>query len=208
MSNEDNACIRYLMKEMDPSEEVLMERAMMEDEDLLIEVECMRQTLRRLDDNLPLMDPPSHITEKIVKEAARQKKSVNPAARLIDLNHYKYVAAAAMILGGLLTGALWMQNDSATAEADAAASSDNRTSAAVSSSPSYSISITPVFNNGEEVEPWIDRNDILRFQDQFGNDNQAAYDSILNSSTKKLKLINDPLERDSRSRSLQLTGSD
>jgi len=39
MQNEDNACIKYLMKEMDPSEELLMERAMMEDEDLLIEVE-------------------------------------------------------------------------------------------------------------------------------------------------------------------------
>jgi hypothetical protein len=34
------------MKEMDPSEELLMERAMMEDEDLLIEVESMRQTLK------------------------------------------------------------------------------------------------------------------------------------------------------------------
>ena len=34
MLNDENACIRYLMKEMDPSEEVLMERAMMEDDDL------------------------------------------------------------------------------------------------------------------------------------------------------------------------------
>ena len=73
MRNEDNDCIRYLMKEMDPSEELLMERAMMEDEDLLIEVESMRQTLQKLD-QLPKMDPPSDVAEAVMEKAAEQAK--------------------------------------------------------------------------------------------------------------------------------------
>ena len=59
MQNDENAVIRYLMKEMDPSEEVLMERAMMEDDDLLIEVESMRQTLHRSRDRTPIPPRPS-----------------------------------------------------------------------------------------------------------------------------------------------------
>ena len=48
MQINDDGCIRYLMKEMDPSEEIEFEREMMKDEDLLIEVETLRKSFQKL----------------------------------------------------------------------------------------------------------------------------------------------------------------
>ena len=45
MHTDENNAIRYLMKEMDPSEEMEFEKQMREDENLLIEVESLRATL-------------------------------------------------------------------------------------------------------------------------------------------------------------------
>lgn len=201
MLNDKNASIRYLMKEMDPSEEVLIERAMMEDEDLLIEVECMRRTLKRLNDSLPSVDPPSHLTDKIIKMAAERQSAGNPVSNVISSERFRYVAAAASILFAAVIGMIWYQFD---AGSSLAISHPQAHSASVTSS-SYVIS--PVSING--VEPWIDRNDVLRFQDQFGSQhNQVAFDSILNNSTRKLKPIDESLHATPRSRALQLTGSD
>ena len=205
MSNEDNACIRYLMKEMDPSEEVLMERAMMEDEDLLIEVECMRQTLKRIDKGLPLVDPPSHITQKIIDQAAKQKKTT-----LIPGQQWRYgvSAAAAVVLVGVLSGVLWFHTDSTQTDPATENSPAVSRSVAVTASPSYEYSKPQTTDNRQEIQPWVDRNELLRFQDQFSSEHRADFDSILNSSTEKLKLINDTGYLNSRPRSLQLTGSD
>jgi len=203
MLNDKNASIRYLMKELDPSDELLIERAMMDDEDLLIEVECMRRTLQRLNNNLPTVDPPAHLTKKIIRQASKRRPAANSVYKAFQSERIRYMAAAASLLLVMVVGLAWFQYDSINPTATAA-SNANVNAASVTSS-SYVIS--PVSING--VEPWVDRNDVLRFQDQFNNqNNQVAFDSILNYSTRKLKPIDDPLQVNNRSRVLQLTGSD
>ncbi|MDZ7694328.1 MAG: hypothetical protein U5K69_24935 [Balneolaceae bacterium] len=109
MPNDNNDSIRYLMKEMDPSEEVLMERSMMEDEDLLIEVECMRQTLNKIEKNLPKVEPPPDVTQAVINKAAKHKKQERSSGIIpVSLGSYGigYIAAAAVVAVGLISGSL------------------------------------------------------------------------------------------------------
>ena len=56
------------------------------------------------------------------------------------------------------------------------------------------------------VEPWVDRNDILRFDEQFSSSNEK-FEAILRQSTQKLQRIENPTINGGRVNSLQLTGS-
>lgn len=194
MSNDNNACIRYLMKEMDPSEEVLMERQMMEDDDLLIEVECMRQTLKRLD-GLPEKEPPSQITDSILKKAREQKEKKQHATGLTAIQDLRYIAAAATILVAASLGGIWLFQD------------NGQGSETTDVSQAANLSNSFLFSKIAETssKPWIDRNDVIYFQDRFNS--KSDFDSILTNSTKKLKLIEDPLLNDQNNHSLQLTGT-
>lgn len=191
MQNDENAVIRYLMKEMDPSEEVLMERAMMEDDDLLIEVESMRQTLHRLDD-MPDKEPPAHLTNSIIDQAAKQKKKTVwfPA---ISSQAYKY--AAVLLIGAGLGSGAWMLLDSS--------SSNN-------SELSRSAAITTGFENTSQqtvdAEPWVDRENVIYYQDMF-NRQSSDYNAILQTSMQKLTPVQGPFNSSSGARNVQLTGS-
>jgi hypothetical protein len=170
---DENDVIRYVMEEMDPSEEVLMERAMMEDDDLLIEVESMRHTMQRLDD-LPEKEPRAELTESIVREAKnhQQKKrswtSVSP-------NMYKY--AAVLVIGICLGGGMWFLMNFYFGR------QGNVRHAAVA----ISTQNTPV---KQEVKPWIDRHNILYFQDKFSA--KSGYQSIQQASLHKLTPVQQP----------------
>ncbi|MDX1617135.1 MAG: hypothetical protein R3224_00015 [Balneolaceae bacterium] len=202
MLKDKNASIRYLMKEMDPSEELLIERAMMDDEDLLIEVESMRRTLKRLDNALPQVDPPRHLTDTIIKKAARRNSARSAFTNLIGSERIRFVAAAASVVFAAIIGLVWYQS---TVAGSMNISQSNSANPASVTSSSYVIS--PVSVNG--VEPWIDKNDVIRFSDQFNSQyDQVAYDSILNYSTRKLKPIDDPLQLNNQTRNLQLTGTE
>lgn len=193
MLNDENACIRYLMKEMDPSEEVLMERAMMEDDDLLIEVESLRQTLKRLDE-LPEKNPPSHLTESIVdyaKEEAEKRTSTN----ILSLPPIRYAAAAVLILG-VSMGSLWVYQDTNSADASQQSLQTGELVAP--------MNILPMQQS--KTEPWVDRKNMLHFQDQF-NEGNTEFDSIMQNSMKKLRPLSDPFQYNSGSRSIQMTGS-
>ena len=225
MRNEDNNdCIRYLMKEMDPSEELLMERAMMEDEDLLIEVESMRQTLKKLD-RLPEVEPPSHVTESIKEKAAEQaeknrqrNKTLKPA--------YKYAVAATLALT-ISAGGAWLfinsgetnstQQQATTASVSSPSATQaqdiNQVSTGNTGSSSTQFAGTNIQNQPTEttpetsnIDPWIDREDILRFEDQFSNQ-QEQFQTILQRSTERLQLIQEPSIQNNRVKSIQLTGS-
>lgn len=110
MQNEDHTSIKYLMKELDPAEAVQFEQRMMEDEELLEEVECMRRTLRRLE-KLPLQRPPSELTEYIVRKACSRGCSSHWRKWWMqaDRSFAKYYAAAALILIGMGLGVLSFQ---------------------------------------------------------------------------------------------------
>lgn len=210
MRNEDNDCIRYLMKEMDPSEELLMERAMMEDEDLLIEVESMRQTLQKLD-KLPEVEPPSHVTESVLEKAAEhaQKKrdknsSFKPA--------FKYAVAATLALT-ITAGGTWffVGSEKSQSQQTTVASTPATTTQTADQTPSQnqfagSGEIQNASSAQRNVDPWVDRNDILRFEDQFSNQNEQ-FQAIIRQSTRKLQLIENPSVSGGRVNSIQLTGS-
>jgi hypothetical protein len=190
MQNDDNAVIRYLMKEMDPSEEVLMERAMMEDDDLLIEVESMRQTLGRLDD-LPEKEPPAELTESLIEKAAKQHKqqSLWPS---IPPQVLRY--AAVLVIGMGLGSGLWMALSSSSGE-----------------STDYDLSsLTTTFEQVEQlnadVKPWVDRENVIYYQDIF-NSQSSDYKAIRETSMKKLTPVTESLYRNPGSTNIQLTGS-
>ncbi|MDZ7773881.1 MAG: hypothetical protein U5K31_14240 [Balneolaceae bacterium] len=190
MRNDENACIRYLMKEMDPSEEVLMERAMMEDEDLLIEVESMRKTLGRLD-GLPDKEPSPELTDAIVNEASDYREQVLSSVwHVMPLVRY---AAAAVVLIGMSFGSFYAYDYFSDAQQSVA------NSQASVSSPGSPVG-TP------QVTPWVDRNDVLRL-DQTLNNSSPGFDAIFQSATRKLTPISDPFFGTTPNRNLQLTNS-
>lgn len=209
MQNEEHTCIKYLMKELDPSEAVLFERKMMEDDDLLIEVECMRKTLRRLD-NLPEVDPPAHLTDMIVHKAAARKSS--PSHTIIPFNSQqsqtKYYAAAAILAVGVTFGVLSLE------------SGLNQEKKQPNSSMTAEVQSRNVQNRDvgrSSVKPWVDRNNVLYFtgtsssiNSNATNTSASAYmDSALEESMKKLKPIDEPLHfyNKTNAQEFQLTGT-
>jgi hypothetical protein len=212
------------MKEMDPSEELLMERAMMEDEDLLIEVESMRQTLQKLD-RLPEVEPPSHVTEAVKEKAAeqaeknrKQNETLRPA--------FKYAVAATLALT-ISAGGAWFfmegeeVNSTPQQTATASVSSPdaiqapnvNQLGNGNSGSRSTQFAGSNIQNKSADataetgnIDPWIDQEDILRFEDQFSNQKER-FQTILQRSTQRLQLIQEPNIQNNRVNSIQLTGS-
>jgi hypothetical protein len=193
MQQDENAVIRYLMKEMDPSEELLMERAMMEDDDLLIEVESMRKMLHRVDD-LPAKQPPADLTKSLVQQAADYKKQQSRWPS-VPSGFYKY--AAVLIIGAGLSSGLWMFFDSSP-------------EAPVIDNPAAIIStLQPeaAENVAADAEPWVDRDDVIYFQDMF-NEGSTGYNAILEASMEKLTPVNNqPFRTNPNARGVQLTGS-
>lgn len=189
MHNDENAVIRYLMKEMDPSEEVLMERAMMEDDDLLIEVESMRQTLQRLDD-LPDREPPADLSASVIRQAADQKNAA-PWPH-IPTQVYKY--AAVLLIGVGIGSGVWLITGSSPSDATDATNAAN---------------IATEFNESAQktnVEPWVDRENVIYYQDMFSR--QASdYNAILETSMQKLTPVDGSFRSNTTTRNLQLTGS-
>jgi len=204
------------MKEMDPSEELLMERAMMEDEDLLIEVESMRQTLQKLD-RLPKVKPPKEVTDAIMEKASKhaaERRKANRSFKPV----YKYAVAATLALtitaGGtwlfIGTGGKDISNQQPTADSvqiqprsKAGATVNDRLRMASSDD----IQKTSAHSSGNyKVEPWVDHNQILRFGDQFSKGDNK-FDALLKSTTKKLQLIDTPDFENHRVKPIQLTGA-
>lgn len=97
MQINDEDCIRYLMREMDPSEEIEFEREMMSNENLLIEVESLRSTYNKVK-KLPLKQTPAEILNKVKEQAVSdQQKRLRSSFKLIGW-FGKTVAVAATIL--------------------------------------------------------------------------------------------------------------
>ncbi|TYP95386.1 hypothetical protein LX73_0687 [Fodinibius salinus] len=211
MQQSDNDCIRYLMKEMDPSEELLMERAMMSDEDLLIEVESMRQTLQKLD-KLPQVEPPSDVTDSIMEKAAEQAEKNRRSSQYNPVLKYAVAATVALTI---TAGGMWLyvgaetevQSRSEVSSANTAVSQTSSNLAAASMEESSDVSAQNKTVSAEsDVSPWVDRNDILRFQEQVSGSN-ANFQAIIKNATQKLKPVKNPPGGTNRVNNLQLTGS-
>ncbi|AXJ00003.1 hypothetical protein CYPRO_0719 [Cyclonatronum proteinivorum] len=100
-SGADDLLLRYVLNELDPSDARLVEQAMLEDENVLIEIESLRLTLRKLRD-LPQVAPPPGLQQELLQKAAVQaeknRKQSSKARLNRYLRYYTMPAAAVMIM--------------------------------------------------------------------------------------------------------------
>lgn len=186
MQLDENNAIRYLMKEMDPSEEMEFEKQMREDENLLIEVESLRATNRRLS-GLPLINPPKQLTQKIANEAKQlQTSKLNKSKKIPFL--LKRGIAAAFLLAAFSGGYFYLWDSPAVTETAKAAGAG-------------------AVNTEEVIEPWVDRNDVLKFPENIQSVGSSALEAEFSKSYNKLQLVNDPQSGNTGSKGIMLTGS-
>jgi len=165
MQINDEDCIRYLMREMDPSEEIEFEREMMSNENLLIEVEILRSTYNKVK-KLPLKQPPTEILDKIREQAvSTQKKNIRSSLNLFGWLG-KAVAVAATLLLLLSSGFYFFEPV-----------------ANVFNTTENNAQVLP----NTSVQPWVDRNQVIKVSDRIdaikaqniGDDYEKSYDKLI-----------------------------
>lgn len=106
LSSVDELCIKYVFDELDPSEVTLVEQAMVEDENLLIEVESLKSTWRKLK-NMPDLHPPAHLSDSVMKLAAEQVSS-KPLFFIQRWNNPGLLATAAVVLFSIMISTAYL----------------------------------------------------------------------------------------------------
>lgn len=183
MQINDEDCIRYLMREMDPSEEIEFEREMMSNENLLIEVESLRSTYNKVK-KLPLKQTPAEILNKVKEQAVSdQQKRLRSSFKLIGW-FGKTVAVAATIL--LLISVSVYFIDFVT----------------LTSSPAQ----TTVISAGT-VQPWVDRNEIINISDRTDAVQAQRIGAEYEKSYEKLIPVNKVDEPSNQRQGVLLTSS-
>jgi hypothetical protein len=184
LPNSDEYCIRYLMKELDPSEEHMVEEMMAEDEDILIEVESLRQTYRKID-TLPLYQAPCDVLDKVMEQA--EEYTARPRTtpvRYLTYRKFSYAAAAVLVVG---TGINWM----------IPAQIENSTP--VSNVADVQL---PLQHSQTESRPWVDNRDILHI-------NTAGFVGLIqnDSTSGRLRLVETENTATRQHRQVHLTGT-
>jgi len=184
--------VKYIYGELDPSEEIIFMRELRQNDDLMIEVEAMRETQKRLD-NLPLIDPPSDLSYNIMNYVERKN------AEKKNSHSFIYLSVAASFLIFLFSAGYLFMNDTGK---------ENSNSISEASAGKSDILITK--SRGKDIQsnsPWIDKNDVIHVNDLYDQPG-ATYDSIFRSSMQKLTpIINGSQQRIGLNKDVQLTGS-
>lgn len=136
LPNADELSVEYVLNELDPSEAVLVERAMEKDMNLLIEIECLRRTLKKLDD-LPNHNPPAELRDAIVHQAVNHYYE-NRRSLFLRWNNTTAMATAAAVVFSVLISVVNFYPD------QPAGSVENN-----------------VIEAANEIKPWIDNNNVL-----------------------------------------------
>jgi hypothetical protein len=167
MQINDEDCIRYLMREMDPSEEIEFEREMMSNENLLIEVESLRSTFNKVK-KLPLKQTPADVLKKVKEQAVHdQQRQLRNSFKLVGW-FGKSVAAAATLLLLVSTSLYLFDFESVTI-------------------PSNSVVNV---SNASSVKPWVDRNEIIKISDRTDALQAEKIVTDYENSYKKLIPVN------------------
>lgn len=160
MQNVDELCIKYVLNELDPSELPLIEQAMREDSNVLIEVESLRSTLRRLE-KLPNTTPPSVVQEKVLQAA---KLASVKRKRVAQLKVWSGFLAAAVVVFSF--GIYFYPNQpvQTIAETEVEATQTlQATQAGISATSQQSgLFRAAVTSPTDMAEPWVDRQNIIR----------------------------------------------
>ena len=182
----DDLCIKYVMNELDPSEIHMIQREMDEDEDLLIEIECLSRTWGKIK-KLPEVEPPPDISEAVVQQANRHYE--------LSRNHYwdssfsntSLMASAAAVIFGLTIGIanFYPQLIGFTSTGEGG---DN------------------VASMEEQIEPWVDNNNILHLNANEAGFSAMGSDSLSRGLLDQLNTIhNSSILRNSQQGSIHLT---
>jgi hypothetical protein len=219
MSKKDNRSIAFIYDEMDPSEKLEFERDLEIDNNLLIEVESLKNVSENLN-NLKEIAPPQDIVEIICKSAVKHKSRTGGSYK-----RSAFYAAAAILLLGMTSGFFlldgYQKNTESNSSAGAASvgssspvltefvhprttsQNNNITTSSITSGSAATISTAST----NRVSPWVDHNEVIHFHDRFGAGESAAIDSIFRNSMQKLTPVTDPAQSKHFQRNLHLTGS-
>ncbi|MEX2640280.1 MAG: hypothetical protein WD266_06320 [Balneolales bacterium] len=183
MPNADDLCVEYVLNELDPSEAVMVERAMESDMNLLIEIECLRRTLKKLE-NLPYRNPPANLREAIIHQAVNHYHE-NRRSLFPRWNNTTAMATAAAVVFSVMVSIVNFYPD------DPGLLPEHAVQGAGS-------------EGAEAVSPWVDRNDVLHINQAAASDpliNVDAGNSDLRYSLERLRPLYDgttPLRTDMR----------
>jgi len=76
----------------------------------------------------------------------------------------------------------------------------------VSDSAAISLNLQEASQLNSDVEPWVDRENVIYYQDMF-NRQSSDFNAILETSMDKLTPVTQPFNTGSGARNVQLTGS-
>ncbi len=211
MQNADDLCLRYVLNELDPSEVLMVEKAMREDEDMLIEIECLRATLRKVN-QLPEQSPPAVVRQKILEHAAFRCEQKRRADKIKTLQTSGFAAAAVL----MIALGLGFYNYSASPSGEnqytgtSASSLDIPAPQAGLSSVSTPVVLSSQYGNTgrQEVQPWVDRNKVLHINVRSGSQGLTIMNPSVSGDAPASRLV--PIERSTGSfntgmRDIQLT---
>lgn len=149
--NADDLCLKYVLDELDPSEVLVVEKMMTQDENVLIDVESMRQTLNRLE-QLPKVNPPEHIRQQILVKASEHVRNGSSTIPIFSMqNRMLGWAAAAVVVVGLGVAGYTVSFET---PADPAVATEQ--------GPVASQEQADAAGAEEAINPWVDRNEILQ----------------------------------------------
>lgn len=194
MNTEDTFSVKYIYGELDPSEEVIFEREISENEDLMIEVESMRETQKRLE-KLPLINPPSELSENVLNFL--EKKNERTERR----QSYIYLSVAASILVAVFSGGyLFITDSTENQNTKSAISEASGGSSTILNYSSEELTLQP-------VSPWVDKNDIIHMNDLYNLQTGKIEESIFKNNFEKLTPVDRFQQNFDVNRDFQLTGS-
>jgi anti-sigma-K factor RskA len=187
--NADELCLKYVLDELDPSEVLVVEKMMTEDENVLIDVESMRRTLSRLD-QMPRVNPPEHVQRRILEMAAEHARNGHATIPIFSLqNRVLSWAAAAVVVFGL---GFAVYNIALDAPADPAVASEQGQVALEQNTPAE------LQARDDGATPWVDRNEVLRL-------NQASAGEGMEDGLQNLRPVEQTTQPISPFREIQLT---
>ena len=181
LPNDGELSVKYILKELDPSEELLVEQAMMEDENTLIEIESLRTTYHKLQ-SLPLLNAPGEVLDNILAHSELQRLNAGKVRPLFNFRTISYAAAASLMIA---SGATWYLQTGGT------------TSMMVSEDTTSNVYETEQYSS-----PWVDKKDIMHVG-SIGAGTEIVPDSVLN----KLRPIDGEVTTVRPNRQVQLTGA-
>jgi len=191
MSIKKTDSIAYLFKEMDPSEKVEFERLLRKNENLLIEVESLRNISSKIDE-LPEISAPDNILQSVCEQASEKNRS----SKFVRSKPF-YFATAALLSIGFMAGALLIESD------EAANSAGNASVGSIGSTQTTATNNPAGITSDREITPWVDENDVIHYT---GIESERS-DSLLENSYRRLTPVTNSSQNSSYQRNLQLTGS-